>query len=234
VTAPPLAWSAPLAWLRGLCAAEEVASTLRHEALNELAGIGALLFRLRRRLEADRAGVLPPEVLKVFEAIDARFGAAPDKFGGHFLPPPRPGLRAELRARALAAIAGLGLPATVGVGLDEGAPLWAGADGDELEVAIACLLENAVQAITTAGAGAVTVRCSQQGQNVSVEVSDDAEVIPEERAERMLDPFFSSRPGRPGLGLKIARRVAQRWGGELLLSPGAPRGLCARLSLPAL
>lgn len=38
---------------------------------------------------------------------------------------------------------------------------------------------------------------------------------------QVLTPFFSSKPSQMGAGLKIARRIARRWGGELQVSPSA-------------
>ena len=48
----------------------------------------------------------------------------------------------------------------------------------------------------------------------------------------MFEPFFSTKPGRLGLGLNIARRIAGRWGGTVDLLPGQSRGVVSTLSLP--
>jgi signal transduction histidine kinase len=50
--------------------------------------------------------------------------------------------------------------------------------------------------------------------------------------DRMLEPFFTTKPGHQGLGLSIARRIASRWGGTLEVA-SVPGGVQATLRLPA-
>jgi signal transduction histidine kinase len=69
-------------------------------------------------------------------------------------------------------------------------------------------------------------------------VLDDGPGIPPEMLEQVFEPFFrleSSRnadTGGVGLGLAIARDLAQAHGGSLTLRNRAPRGLEATLRLP--
>jgi signal transduction histidine kinase len=237
VAAPPasadlsLLWPAPLAYLRSLCAADEVASTLRHEALNEIAGIGALTYRLRRRLEArfDK----DPDVLGVLDSLEARMAASPTRLGIRFLPPPHPASRADLLATARSVITDLDLRAEIVCTLgDKESPVVTG-DPQELRVAVGCLVENSAEALRLAGrSGPLLVEVRAERDRRVLEVRDDGDPVDPALAERLLDPFFTTRPGRAGLGLKIARRIAQRWNGELLLSRTEPRGLRVELVFP--
>lgn len=224
-------WPAALAYLRCLCAADEVASTLRHEALNEIAGIGALTYRLRRRLEArfDK----DPDVLGVLDSVEARMAASPTRLGIRFLPPPRAGARADLLAAARAVLGDLGLPAEITCTLGPGESTQVASDGEELKVAIGCLLENGSEAMQLSQRnGPLLIDVRSDGNQRMLEVRDDGDAVDPAVAERLLDPFFTTHPGRAGLGLKIARRIAQRWNGELLLARGEPRGLRVELVLP--
>jgi signal transduction histidine kinase len=69
-------------------------------------------------------------------------------------------------------------------------------------------------------------------------VRDDGPGIPPEMLEHVFEPFFrlegsrSADTGGVGLGLSIARDVAQGHGGSLTLRNRAPRGLEATLRLP--
>src|SRR5687767_5920468 len=137
-------WPAPLAYVRCLCAADEVASTLRHEALNEIAGIGALTYRLRRRLEArfDKDA----DVMAGLDALEARMAGSPTRLGIRFLPPPAPETRADLVGAARSVLADLGIPAEMACTLSSAESPVVAADPDELKVAIGRLAENSVQA----------------------------------------------------------------------------------------
>ena len=224
-------WPAQLAYVRSLCAADEVASTLRHEALNEIAGLGALTYRLRRRLEArfDK----DPDVLGVLDALEARMAASPTRLGIRFLPPPRPETRADLVAAARSALTDLAIPAEMICGLAAGESPVVAADPDELKVAIGCLAENSVQALHRAGLeGPLFIEVKADKDRRVLAVRDHGEALDPAVAERLLDPFFTTQKGRAGLGLKIARRIAQRWNGELLVSRVEPRGLCVELVFP--
>ena len=76
------------------------------------------------------------------------------------------------------------------------------------------------------------------GDALVVRVADEGPGIPEASLERVFEPFYrleSSRSrdtGGSGLGLSIARDIAQAHGGTLTLQNGPLRGLTAELRLP--
>ncbi len=73
---------------------------------------------------------------------------------------------------------------------------------------------------------------------VVIRVQDEGPGVPDDMLERVFEPFFrleSSRnadTGGVGLGLSIARDIAQSHGGSLMLRNRSPHGLEAILSLP--
>ena len=227
--AVPLVWPARLGALRALCAADEVASTFRHQALNEAAGVGALLFRLRRQLTVRFPESLPVELATTLDTAEARLTSAPARFAARLLPSSPPdSARTDLVAACTRVLGELGNPGELQV--ENGVSTVAVIDSDELAVALCCLVENAIEA--TAAGGALRVSIAADDVRHQVTVSDDGIAIPGDIAERMLDAFFTTWPGHGGLGMKIARRIAQRWGGELLVTPLDPRGLRVTLVLP--
>jgi C4-dicarboxylate-specific signal transduction histidine kinase len=219
------------------CAAEEVASTLRHEALNEIAGLGALIYRLRRRLEAHPE--VESEIAPLLGALEGRLTSSPGRLATRFLASPPSGTTADLPATlrelvgALRLASGAAPPAEVISALTPAESL-AAVDVPELQVAVGCLLENAIEAhqrSDTRGPVLITVRAERDRR--LIEVRDQGPPVAGELLQKLLDPFFSTEPGQTGLGLKIARRIAHRWNGELLISQDDRPGLKVELVLSA-
>ena len=231
-------WPPQLWYLRMACAADEVASTLRHEALNEIAGLGALIYRLRRRLEAHPE--VEAEVGPLLGSLEGRLTNSPGRLASRFLPSPPADTSADLLAGvrdlvgSLRLYSGAALPAEVISALSPVESPRAAVALSELQVAVGCLLENALEAhqrSDTRGPVLITVRGDRERR--VIEVRDQGPPLDPELLQRLLDPFFTTQPGQTGLGLKIARRIAHRWNGELLISQDDRPGLKVELVLSA-
>ena len=78
----------------------------------------------------------------------------------------------------------------------------------------------------------------EDGEDLVLRVLDEGPGIPAESLEQVFEPFFrlessrNSTTGGVGLGLGIARDIAQAHGGSLVLRNRSPRGLEAELTLP--
>jgi signal transduction histidine kinase len=83
-----------------------------------------------------------------------------------------------------------------------------------------------------------TVVVEDRAAELVLRVQDEGPGIPEESLEQVFEPFFrlessrNSSTGGVGLGLGIARDIAQAHGGSLILRNRSPRGLEAILTLP--
>ncbi|WP_369201557.1 sensor histidine kinase [Streptomyces sp. PU-14G] len=88
-------------------------------------------------------------------------------------------------------------------------------------------------------AGQVTVEVRREGETLALAVSDDGEGVPEAERERIFERFVrldaarSRDEGGAGLGLAIARDVAERHGGTLQVDGPPEGGARFVLRLPA-
>ncbi|MDQ8176685.1 MAG: ATP-binding protein [Gemmatimonadota bacterium] len=100
------------------------------------------------------------------------------------------------------------------------APLLVSAQDRELREVLLNLLENA----RLAGARCVTVTAApHDAGGVTLQVADDGSGIAPELLPRIFDPHFSTRSSGSGLGLAMARRLVEAWGGTIaaVSPPGA-------------
>jgi two-component system, OmpR family, sensor kinase len=124
-----------------------------------------------------------------------------------------------------------------------GAALTVVADGALLRRALRNLIENAAKY----GAPPIVLAAERTGDRVSLTVSDAGPGIPAASRQRVLDPFTrldaARTPGTVGttgfgLGLTLARQVAEVHGGGITIGPaevveGSERGCRVVITLPA-
>ncbi len=104
-------------------------------------------------------------------------------------------------------------------------------DPDALERVLRNLIDNALAAIRPTGL--IEVQLQRCNGCVQARIADDGPGVPEHQREHIFERFVrldSSKPGH-GLGLAIARRIAQQHHGDLTCDP-APTGASFTLRLP--
>ena len=108
-----------------------------------------------------------------------------------------------------------GLPAVVGVDA-------------RLSHAVMNLVTNAKEAVGE-DQGLVTIRIETEGNEVLVIIEDSGPGVPDEMAARMFEPFTTSKPGRPGVGLPAAQALVSPFDGSI--EPGIADGGGARFTI---
>jgi signal transduction histidine kinase len=108
------------------------------------------------------------------------------------------------------------------------------ASADELFRAVTNVVDNAARY-----GKETVVRLAATADAITVDVEDDGPGILDTRKLAMIEPFIRGDEARPmtrasgfGLGLSIARAVAEAHGGTLTLHDRVPHGLVARITLP--
>jgi signal transduction histidine kinase len=103
-------------------------------------------------------------------------------------------------------------------------------DGDRVLQIISNLLSNAFR--WTPDGGRVELQLEASNGAVNVDVVDSGPGIPLEQRERIFHPFISHDVDGTGLGLPIARELANALGGRIELDSKPGRGSRFRLVLP--
>jgi C4-dicarboxylate-specific signal transduction histidine kinase len=87
----------------------------------------------------------------------------------------------------------------------------------DLEHVLLNLVLNARDSLVRQGAGEIRISARSQDGCVVLSVEDDGPGIPAELAERVFEPFYTTRAaeGHIGLGLTVAALLAQGWGGSV-------------------
>jgi PAS domain S-box-containing protein len=110
------------------------------------------------------------------------------------------------------------------------------ADRVQLQQVIINLVMNgaeAMQTITGRSLRLVIRTYQDEAHRVVVAVEDSGPGIAGENADRVFDPFFSTKPGGLGMGLSICRSIVEAHGGRLWSSANAGPGATFQFALPS-
>lgn len=229
-----------------LAAVGEMAAVMAHEIKNPLAGIEVLAGLLRRKAP-DNADV---QALVKDIISEAKLANAIVKEVLAFVRPVRLQVDrtslAEAVASALVLADGKATRGSIMVETrlpDHLPPL--GADQHQLTQVFANLLINAYEALDgrgrivisaalarTAAEGALLPDGQQPVATVLVDVADDGPGMTAEVAEKIFNPFFTTKAQGSGLGLAIVRKIIDAHEGRIDMSTTDGRGTRFRVTLP--
>ena len=222
-----------------LAAVGEMAAVIAHEVKNPLAGIEVMAGLLRRKVTDT------PDAQSVLTDIinEVKMANAIVQEVLEFVRPIR--LDVERTAVAGAVQSAVQLADTkarrgdisVDVKVPQGLPLIRG-DQHQLTQLFTNLLMNAYEAMEGRGNVTITARTlrvddgSEGRDSVVVELTDEGPGMPQDVADRVFNPFFTTKPQGSGLGLAIVRKIVDAHDGSIDLETAPGRGTLIRVTLP--
>lgn len=234
-------------------AVAELAASLAHEIRNPLASIRSAVEQLARLTTAAVAAGLDAENREDVETLAGLTVRESDRLSrllGEFLDFARARVtRLEPVDLARAAHAAAGLagahPDAAGKCVRAISTVEAGeavdADAELLHRALFNLVLNAAQAarsrvdvdVRVPGAAELPAGLACRENAIAVCVRDDGPGVAADVADRLFEPFVTTRTGGSGLGLAVVQRAVEAHGGVVLVDPGsAGRGAAFTLVLP--
>jgi two-component system, NtrC family, nitrogen regulation sensor histidine kinase NtrY len=123
-----------------------------------------------------------------------------------------------------------GLETRVAVAVHAGPDVTIRADADQIEQLLINLVRNGADAVMETGGG-VTMSWTASADAIEISVADEGVGI--SGTTNLFIPFFTTKPGGMGIGLTLARQIAEGHDGALTLSNrGTLKGAVAKLRLP--
>jgi signal transduction histidine kinase len=110
-------------------------------------------------------------------------------------------------------------------------PVVVNVDARLLKQAVLNLLINGLQAMGDGG-GELILSLSVQGKNAVIDVIDTGPGIPPEQLLRIFQAYYTTKKGGTGIGLAMARRIAEEHGGEIGVRSEVGKGSNFRIALP--
>jgi two-component system sensor kinase FixL len=219
----------------------EMASTLAHELNQPLSAIANYVQGCRRMLEklddehAGRLrGALDETARQAIRAGDIIRHLREFVTRGETDKAPEDIKQLVEEAGALALVGSRerGIKSVFEFGADSGMVL---ADGVQIQQVLINLMRNAMEAMRDSPRRELVVRTRPlPDDRMLVEVEDTGPGISEEVAERLFQPFVTSKPGGMGIGLSISKRIIESHGGELTMHRNQAGGATFSFTLPIL
>ena len=216
-----------------MSAIARMACSISHDMRHSLAAIYANAeFLESHDRSASARAVLLLEIQKAVLAMTERIDALL-QFGRSGRKPLVPECISFVLKKAVAAVKSHPDGRNVSISVGKVPPTKAVIDARSLESALYNLLLNACQAATRSSqVPEVKVHLTEVDEQICVTISDNGRGIPASVRRTLFDPFVTAgKPTGTGLGLTLARRIAEEHGGSVCLVESNPGRTVFTLSL---
>jgi len=94
------------------------------------------------------------------------------------------------------------------------------------------LLENAKQAIPAEREGLIEVTLKAEDGHALITITDNGHGISDEVAQRIFQPYFTTKSSGTGLGLAMTRKIIEFWKGSIWFESEEGKGTTFFVRLP--
>ena len=212
-----------------------LASGVAHEIRNPLTAIKARLFTLEKKINPESEAIL--QVNEIGNEIN-RLERIVKEFL-LFARPPKPEAKNFDLAPFLEQVSDFLQPElsekSIRLAIEPSQPLFASGDVEHLKQILINLIQNAADASNPNDTITLHARNlnSRNANQIAIDVIDQGSGVPEEVAKKLFNPFYTTKPKGSGLGLSIAKRIAQAHHGDLTFVSAPGEGTTFTLTLPA-
>ncbi len=105
-------------------------------------------------------------------------------------------------------------------------------DGDQVKQVILNVALNGIEACDSGGSVDVIAREGANPALIEIEISDSGGGIPDDVADKLYNPFFTTKPEGTGMGLSISRKITESHGGRLYHRSAVGAGTSFFIELP--
>jgi PAS domain S-box-containing protein len=107
-------------------------------------------------------------------------------------------------------------------------------DRVQLQQVLLNLILNAIEAMSTISdqPRELLITSAKQADGVLIQVHDSGVGVDPEQADRILEPFFTTKHRGIGMGLSISRSIVEGHGGRLWFTPGSFQGAVFQFTVP--
>ena len=105
-------------------------------------------------------------------------------------------------------------------------------DKEQISRVFINLATNAVQAIPEGRHGIIEIILTRTDKEILVTFHDNGSGIPEEMADKLFQPSFTTKSGGMGLGLAISKNIIENSGGQITCNSIQGVGTTFVISLP--
>jgi nitrogen fixation/metabolism regulation signal transduction histidine kinase len=199
-----------------LAAWREVARRIAHEIRNPLTPITVELYRLRNRL-AEGQDIVPEQAADSLDAISERIKALQD-LSNHFSAFAR---EPELKMtkcnladiiESIVALYSQHENVILKTEISDNIPLL-DLDPQMMGRMLANLIKNSIEA--SPESSDIGIRAEKSVDSITIVIRDNGPGFPQEKLDRIDQPYLTSKKGGTGLGLAISKKIVQEHGGAI-------------------